>query len=132
MLNMALACVLAWAVAGDYCLIKHAPQSFPVDAGAVAVGLAAQGPSGLLLLVLINAPSRYLSFLGAWVESTRLRAVLLVLPFALLLWSHDPIAYGMFTTGVDDKIESARRTESALQEGCSVLSLLSVHRGHRE
>jgi len=78
-----------------------------------------------LAYVSINRAGWFLSKMGMLAISTRARAALLVLAFAGLLFAHDPIAYGVYNAGVNDKMETARRVNAALDRCCSLSTLVT-------
>ena len=125
-LNTPLAAAFIWAAGGDVCLIRGAPASANRDVGAIAVGIAGQAISFILLYLLINVADRYGGFLKNYLSSPSLRAIGLLLPLLLAVFSHDPIAYGLYNAGPNEKIESARRADRALDSCCSPTRFLRL------
>lgn len=108
----------------DHCLIAGSPESPFTSYSTVGLGLSIQGVSlAGLIVAFIGGGARLRSLTG---HLTRpMSKVLSLVGAVILLWfSTDIIAYGVYNAGVNNKLESSRRVDSAMSACCRPLQLL--------
>ena len=115
-LNAALVLIVGWVAGRDFCLLHNAPGVTTTALGPLLLGLGAQIIGVFLIWALIDGRTQRI--LRTYVASNVLKAALLFLPFALVFLSHDLVAYALYNAGANNKIESARRVDSALRTCC--------------
>jgi hypothetical protein len=107
---------VAYVATVDSCLIGSAPQSYYRSYATLGLGLSVQAAvlmTWAVGLIGTNSSAKGLGQLLAHHLGKRLGIFLAAL---VLLWfSIDIVAYSLYNSGVNNKIESSRRVDAALE-----------------